>query len=345
MESESKSKPSSYAQAGVDIHKAESFLTRLKVSARRDGHRRLWRGSGGYASVYPIQGDSAVALSTDGVGTKLLLAIEQDRYDTIGIDLVAMCVNDLLCVGATPSVFLDYYAMGALDERVSDLLMEGIIEGCDRASMLLVGGETAEMPDLYDKGHFDLAGFAVGTVKRDSLITGDELKGGERIIGVSSTGIHSNGLSLARKLIKEDSPLRAEMLTPTAIYTKPVVRIFSEYPGIIKGLAHITGGGWTNITRPKEALGYVIDKHLPVPEIFKHLGTTIEIEEMYKTFNMGVGLCVMADAKEVEHIISIFKACDFEAMEIGEVTADGPALIIRNAPGAEGEIFIHTKAT
>lgn len=337
--------PKSYAEAGVDIHKAESFLTRLKVSARRDGHRRLWRGAGGYASVYPVQGNHAVALSTDGVGTKLLLALEQDCYDTIGIDLVAMCANDLICVGAVPSVFLDYYATGALDEKVSDHLMQGIIEGCDRASMLLVGGETAEMPDLYEKGHFDLAGFAVGSVTRESLITGDELKAGDRLIGVSSNGIHSNGFSLARKLISVDSPLRKEMLKPTHIYTKPVVRLFSEYPGAVKGLAHITGGGWTNITRPKEALGYEISNHLPVPEIFQELARSISLPEMYKTFNMGIGLCVMTEAKNVEHIISIFSACDFNAAEIGEITDRGPSLIIKNAPGSSEDIYIHTKAT
>lgn len=337
--------PKSYAEAGVDIHKAESFLTRLKVSARRDGHRRLWRGAGGYASVYPVQGNHAVALSTDGVGTKLLLALEQDCYDSLGIDLVAMCANDLICVGAVPSVFLDYYATGALDERVSDQLMKGIIEGCDRASMLLVGGETAEMPDLYERGHFDLAGFAVGSVTRDSLITGDSLKAGDRLIGVSSNGIHSNGFSLARKIIPADSPMRKELLKPTHIYTKPVVRLFSEYPGAVKGLAHITGGGWTNITRPKESLGYEINKHLPVPEIFQELSKSISLPEMYKTFNMGIGLCVMAEAENVEHIISIFKACDFEAAEIGEITDQGPSLIIKNAPGSSEDIFIHTKAT
>lgn len=337
--------PKSYAQAGVDIQKAESFLTRLKISAYRQGHRRLWKAAGGYASVFPVHGNHAVALSTDGVGTKLLLAIEQDKYDTIGIDLVAMCVNDLLCVGATPAAFLDYYATGSLNEAVSDSLLNGIIKGCDMAGMLLVGGETAEMPDLYEKGHFDLAGFAMGTVTKDALITGDSLKEGDVIIGVSASGIHSNGFSLARKLIAEDSPFRVEMLEPTAIYTKPLVRLFSEYPSAIKGIAHITGGGWTNITRPKESLGYTINNPLPVLDIFKELAKSINPLEMYKTFNMGMGLCVMCEEQNTELIISKFTACDFSAQVVGEIHEDEPSLIIKTPHGQEEELFIHTRVT
>lgn len=337
--------PKSYAQAGVDIQKAESFLTRLKISAFRQGHRRLWQASGGYASVFPVHGNHAVALSTDGVGTKLLLAIEQNKYDTIGIDLVAMCVNDLLCVGATPAAFLDYYATGSLNEKVSDDLLNGIIEGCDQAGMLLVGGETAEMPDLYEKGHFDLAGFAMGTVTKDALITGEELKEGDIIIGVASNGIHSNGFSLARKLIDKQSPLRNEMLKPTAIYTTPLVRLFSEYPQAIKGIAHITGGGWTNITRPKESLGYQINDSLPVPSIFQELAKSISPMEMYKTFNMGMGLCVMCESKNVDLVISKFKASEFEAKVVGEIHESEPSLIIKNPYGQEEDLSIHTKVT
>ena len=337
--------PKSYAQAGVDIHKAESFLTRLKVSARRKGHSRLWNAAGGYASVYPVHGNYAVALTTDGVGTKLLLAIEQDNYETIGIDLVAMCANDLICVGAIPSAFLDYYATGKLDEKVSDKLLAGIIDGCDQASMLLVGGETAEMPDLYQNKHFDLAGFAMGTVKKDSLITGDTLSKGDKIIGVASNGIHSNGLSLARKLIQPDSPMRKELLKPTSIYCTPVVRLTSEYPGVIKGLANITGGGWTNITRPKESLGYIIEDPLPVPEIFQELAKSVEAKEMYKTFNMGLGMAVMTDSSNTDQVISMFKSCQFEAKVIGEIKEDKSELIIKNAHGHEGELSIHTRVT
>lgn len=334
--------PKTYAEAGVDIHKADAFVARLKHSARRDGHRRLWPAAGGYASVYPVQGNLAVALTTDGVGTKLLLGLEQNKLDTIGIDLVAMCVNDLLCVGATPSTFLDYYATGKLDETRSDELMAGIIQGCDQAGMLLVGGETAELPDLYQHGHFDLAGFAMGIVSRESLITGEHLKNGDKIVGIASSGIHSNGLSLARKLVTEEHPLRKSLLTPTAIYAAPVVRLLNEYPGAIKGAAHITGGGWTNITRPNKSLGYVIENHLPVPDVMKYMSESVATEEMYKTFNMGMGFCVMTDSEHVEKVIKTFKASQFEAMVIGEIAGKKPTLTIRNV--SQKEIVYATSA-
>ncbi|MBZ0186322.1 MAG: phosphoribosylformylglycinamidine cyclo-ligase [Candidatus Obscuribacterales bacterium] len=329
--------PKTYAQAGVDIHKAESFLARLKVSARRKGHDRLWPASGGYASVYPINETQAVAMTTDGVGTKLLLAIEQDKYDTIGIDLVAMCANDLICVGAKPVAFLDYYATGALDERVSDLLLEGIVKGCDKAGMLLVGGETAEMPDLYQKGHFDIAGFAIGNVTAESLLSGANLKAKDVLIGVASSGIHSNGLSLARKIIPQDSPLRAELLIATLIYATPVVRLLSEYPGVIKAMAHITGGGWTNITRPDDSLSYHLEEHLPVPPVLEKIADSVPTKEMYKTFNMGMGLTVMAEAANVDTILRIFKQCGFEAKPVGEITDKKASLTIKGASLHKGE--------
>jgi phosphoribosylformylglycinamidine cyclo-ligase len=327
--------PKTYAEAGVDIHKADAFVARLKHSARRDGHRRLWPAAGGYASVYPVQGNLAVALTTDGVGTKLLIALEQSKLDTIGIDLVAMCVNDLLCVGATPSAFLDYYATGKLDEKLSDDLVAGIIQGCDLAGMLLVGGETAELPDLYQNGHFDLAGFAMGIVSKESLITGEALKNGDKIIGVASSGVHSNGFSLARKLIALDNPLRQSLITPTAIYAAPVVRLLNEYPGAVKGAAHITGGGWTNITRPNKSLGYVIENHLPVPEVMKYMSEKIALEEMYKTFNMGMGFCVMTAEEHVEKVLSTFQASQFNAMVVGEISGKKPALTVKGLSDKE----------
>ncbi len=335
--------PKTYAEAGVDIHKADAFVSRLKHSARRDGHKRLWPAAGGYASVYPVHGNMGVALTTDGVGTKLLVGLEQNQLDTIGIDLVAMCVNDLLCVGATPSTFLDYYATGKLDERLSDDLMKGIIEGCDRASMLLVGGETAELPDLYQHGHFDLAGFAMGIVSRESLITGEHLKPGDKLIGVSSSGIHSNGFSLARKLVPLDSPLRKALLTPTAIYAAPIVRLLNEYPGAIKGAAHITGGGWTNVTRPNKSLSYVIEQHLPVPDLMRYMSEKIAPEEMYKTFNMGMGMCIMTDDANVDHTIQAFKASQFEAIVVGEIAGKKGSITIKGLPDSK-EISYHSSS-
>ncbi len=321
--------PKTYAEAGVDIGKADAFVARLKLASRREGHRRLWPACGGYAAIYPVHGDLGIALTTDGVGTKLLVAIEEGKLQTIGIDLVAMCVNDLLCVGATPAAFLDYYATGKLDEKASDNLISGIIAGCDQAGMLLVGGETAELPDLYQHGHFDLAGFAMGTVSRPSLLSGENLKPGDKLIGISSSGIHSNGFSLARKLIAVDSPFWKALLIPTAIYATPVMVLLNEYPGSLKALAHITGGGWTNIMRPNKNLAYVIEDHLAVPELMKFMADKISLEEMYKTFNMGMGLCAMAAEEHVDRVIAAFKANKFEAKVIGEISNKKPSLTIR----------------
>src|SRR6185369_2539834 len=208
--------PNTYAQAGVNIAKAEAFVERLKKQSRREGHKDLWKGAGGYAAIIPIGDDIGMALTTDGVGTKLLIALELNKLETIGIDLVAMCANDLICVGAKPSGFLDYYATSKLDDRMADDLIKGIVEGCDQADMLLVGGETAELPDLYEGKHFDIAGFAAGLVRRDELLTGESIQPGDKLINVASTGIHSNGLSLARKVLT-DKKWKEELLTPTAI--------------------------------------------------------------------------------------------------------------------------------
>ena len=276
--------PKTYAEAGVDVEKADRFVHRLKTMAARPEHAKLWQVPSGYAAIYPTGIDSAVACTTDGVGTKLLVAMALGKFDTIGIDLVAMCANDLICVGATPGAFLDYFATGKVEDLKADEIMKGIVEGCDQAGMILAGGETAEMPDLYQGEHFDLAGFAIGTVSRSSLIDGLGVKDGDAIVGVASSGIHSNGFSLARKVIEQASPFYEELLTPTTIYCRPVAEIFANYPGLIKGMAHITGGGWTNIGRISKSVGYRIDKPLPVQPIFSHLLSQVEgVSEMYQT--------------------------------------------------------------
>jgi phosphoribosylformylglycinamidine cyclo-ligase len=249
------SKKETYAASGVQIDKAESFVERIKSTARRPGHAKMWQAAGGYAAVYPLTEDRAVAVTTDGVGTKLLVANELQRYDTIGIDLVAMCANDLICVGATPNLFLDYYAIGLLDDKLSDAIITGIVEGCDRAGMILAGGETAEMPGLYQAGHYDLAGFAVGSVNKSQLLSGENLKPGQKLIGVASTGIHSNGLSLARRVVPKDE--WDLLLEPTAIYVKPAVEALAK--ASVKGMAHITGGGWRNLLRLNEQVGFKIE--------------------------------------------------------------------------------------
>lgn len=312
-------KPKTYADSGVDIEKADRFVGRLKNLAGRSGHKELWPGAGGYASVYPVDESKAVALTTDGVGTKLLLAIEQENYETIGIDLVAMCANDLICVGARPHAFLDYYAVGKLNDKVSDAIIKGIVEGCDQAGMLLVGGETAEMPDLYTDKHFDLAGFAMGLVEKSQLITGENIQAKDVVIGVASSGIHSNGFSLARKLIK-DKALQADLLTPTLIYCKPVVEILNKHKNEVSGLAHITGGGWTNLFRLNKKIAYNIENSLEMPKIIDALCAQVDINEMYRTFNMGAGLFMTARPSIADSIINIFNSAGFKAQIMGEAS-------------------------
>jgi phosphoribosylformylglycinamidine cyclo-ligase len=312
-------KTETYAGSGVNIARGEAFVDRLKQIAKRPGHSRLWKGAGGYAAIMPVTADLGVAMTTDGVGTKLLLACEQNNLATIGIDLVAMCANDLICVGATPTAFLDYYATPRLVDSQADALIKGIVEGCDQADMLLVGGETAEMPALYAENHFDIAGFATGTVKKSELLDGHAIKAGDAIIGIGSSGIHSNGLTLARKLLQEPAQVR-DLMKPTLIYVKPALEALSLYRSSIAGLAHITGGGWRNILRLNDKIGVEINEPLPVPEIFRALAQNVETEELYRTFNMGMGLTLIVSGC-VNEIISVFTKQGFLARHVGVVTS------------------------
>ncbi|HEY9776549.1 MAG TPA: phosphoribosylformylglycinamidine cyclo-ligase [Planktothrix sp.] len=317
-----------YAKAGVNVVKAEKFVDRLKSRARRPAHDKLWRGAGGYAAVVPLNDSEAVALTTDGVGTKLLLAVEYGRLETIGIDLVAMCANDIICVGATPHSFLDYYATPSLDDAQADAIINGIVAGADQAGMLLVGGETAELPGLYAEHHFDLAGFAMGTVKREELLTGAEIKPGDTVIGIASNGIHSNGLSLARQVIPASEKIRQELLTPTLIYVKPAIEALSRHRGALAGMANITGGGWRNLFRLNDQVGFTIDKPLPLPAVLGRLQQDVPQEEMYKTFNMGMGLAVISRPAAAKEIAIIFAQHGFTAQVVGAVTAERGTMVI-----------------
>lgn len=310
-------KKETYTSAGVQIERAESFVERIKKNARRAGHDKMWKGAGSYAAIQEVATDLGIAITTDGVGTKLLVAIVLNDHSTIGIDLVAMCANDLICVGATPTMFLDYYAVGHLEDQVSDAIIAGIIEGCDRASMVLAGGETAEMPGLYAADHYDLAGFAIGTVSKKQLLTGEKIKAGQKLIGVASSGIHSNGLSLARKVMPRDS--WKLLLEPTAIYVKPAISALTKYSDKICAYANITGGGWRNLLRLNKSVGFHISNPLPIPEVFNIISQSVEEEEMYKTFNMGLGFAaIVEDGADI--IISEFKEHGFNAQVIGETT-------------------------
>jgi phosphoribosylformylglycinamidine cyclo-ligase len=311
-------KKETYAGSGVQIEKAESFVERIKAKALRPAHEKMWKGAGGYAAVYPLTPSLGVAVTTDGVGTKLLVANELKKYDSIGIDLVAMVANDLICVGAAPALFLDYYAVGQLEDELSDALIDGIIAGCDLSGMILAGGETAEMPGLYQRGHYDLAGFAVGYVSAAELITGESIKPGQRLVGVASSGIHSNGLSLARKVVPESH--WHLLLEPTTIYARAAVEALTKLPGKVKGMAHITGGGWRNLLRLNSEVGFHVSALPDLPEVFSLICRSVETEEMFKTFNMGMGLAVICEPENCREIIEIFNSVGHSAAVLGEVT-------------------------
>jgi len=318
--------PMTYASAGVNIERAESFVSRLKQRAKRAGHQQMWPGAGGYASVYPLNADTAVAVTTDGVGTKLLVAHELKNHKTIGIDLVAMVANDLICVGATPTMFLDYFAVGSLQDQLADDIIEGIVAGCDLAGVILGGGETAEMPGLYQGDHYDLAGFAVGQVSKTELLTGAGILPGQTLVGVGSNGVHSNGLSLARKALADDPEGFRMLLDPTFIYVKPAVELLKKN-GLVTGMAHITGGGWRNIFRPNPQIGFHIENPLPVPEVLMRIARHVALDEMYRTFNMGMGLAVTVSGSP-DTVVDTFRAHGFVAQVLGYVTDEPSKLFL-----------------
>jgi phosphoribosylformylglycinamidine cyclo-ligase len=308
-----------YEAAGVNIALGERFVERIKTLSKRPNHQKLLRGAGGYAAVYPVTPERLIALTTDGVGTKVLLAHQFNRHHGIGIDLVAMCANDLICVGAKPTLFLDYYATGRLLLETGVELIEGILDGCDQAGMLLVGGETAEMPNVYEASQYDLAGFALGELAVENLLTGDKIQPGQKLIGLPTSGIHSNGLSLARKLMTTDEELES-LLTPTQIYVQPVMSALERFGNTITGVAHITGGGWRNLFRLNETVGFEITHPLPILPIFETiLAKGIPLEEAYKTFNMGMGMVLIVSSREME-IVQHLNDAGLEAQLVGEVT-------------------------
>lgn len=321
-----------YASAGVDIEKADRFVDRLKHLARRPQHQELWPAAGGYAAVYPVAGskDRAMAVTTDGVGTKLLVAYQLKKFDTLGIDLVAMCANDLICVGARPNIFLDYFAVGKLEDNVADDIMKGIVAGCDETEMLLVGGETAEMPGVYDKGHFDLAGFAVGQLSADELLDGSTIAPGQTLIAIASSGVHSNGLSLARKVLPADQSSWEALLVPTRLYVRPLLAARAKLGKAITGVAHITGGGWTNLFRLNSQVGFHIEKPIAVPAILQQIAAHVPEEEMYRTFNMGMGLAVIVDSQP-EACIEVFQGLGFNAQVVGQVTDQARTLTMAHS--------------
>lgn len=313
-----------YKTAGVDVEKGDLFVERIKGMIRETYDARVVSGVGGFAALYEMDGDRLLATGTDGVGTKVKLAQELGVHDTIGQDLVAMCVNDVLCTGAKPLFFLDYLATGKLDLEVSTQLVRGIVNACKLAGSALVGGETAEMPDVYAPGVYDLAGFSVGEVMRADLLDGRTCEPGQWILGLKSSGFHSNGYSLVRKLLKTDErELKTALLTPTRIYVKLIHALLANQRTNITGLAHITGGGFHNIPRVREELGFLIES-LPsdawrpacMNEIIHRSG--LGRDQLYETFNMGIGLTMIV--KDAELAKKFLGAHGEEVMVLGRTT-------------------------
>lgn len=280
-----------YKDAGVDIERGDEFVERIKAKVQSTYGDRVASGIGGFAALYKMGEDKLLAAGTDGVGTKVKIAQMLDRHDTVGIDLVAMCVNDVICTGAKPLFFLDYIATGVLELPVAEALVTGIVEGCKQSEAALIGGETAEMPGLYGAGEYDLAGFCVGEVEVKNLIDGSRVKAGDTLIALASSGIHSNGFSLVRKLVKEDeTALLEQCLTPTRIYWPVVKAVLPQ----VNAMAHITGGGLSNIPRMNDAFDYIID-FLPglndIPPVFGEMvkRSGLEGKDLYETLNMGIG--------------------------------------------------------
>ncbi len=320
-----------YKDSGVDIHKGYEVVQRIKKDVEKTKIKGVMGSIGGFGGLFDLSQlsyqEPVLVSGTDGVGTKILLAIMLDKHDTIGIDLVAMCVNDVLAQGAKPLFFLDYIAVGKNEPNKIASIVKGISQGCLEAGCALIGGETAEMPDVYQESHYDLAGFTLGVVEKKKMIKENSCKPGDVLIGLASSGIHSNGYSLVRKLIKENkldlNKYQDELLKPTKIYVKPVLEVLNEVG--VKAMSHITGGGFDeNISRClNKELGVLIDeKRIKTPEIFnliKDLGD-IPKREMYQIFNMGIGFILFVDKKDVNKTLNILKEQGEEASIIGHVT-------------------------
>jgi phosphoribosylformylglycinamidine cyclo-ligase len=330
----------SYKDAGVDIDAGNALIERIKGVAKRTRRPEIMAGLGGFGALCELPSgynEPVLVSGTDGVGTKLKLAMELGIHDSIGIDLVAMCVNDLIVAGAEPLFFLDYYATGSLNIDTAAAVVEGIGQGCELSGCSLVGGETAEMPGMYEGDDYDLAGFCVGVVEKSEIIDGTAVIAGDTLIGLPSSGPHSNGYSLIRKIIEisgadvsepfGDSTLGQTLLTPTHIYVKPLLEVMKNIQ--IKALSHITGGGLLeNLPRViPESCKAIIDGHSwEQPEIFKWLQAqgNIDRTEMYRTFNCGVGMILCVASNKASKIIDKLKTQGEAAWVIGEIKQAQP---------------------
>jgi phosphoribosylformylglycinamidine cyclo-ligase len=325
----------SYKDAGVDIDAGNALVENIKGAVKRTTRPEVIGGLGGFGSVCQLPTgykEPVLVAGTDGVGTKLRLAIDLAKHDTVGIDLVAMCVNDLIVQGAEPLFFLDYYATAKLDVKVASSVVEGIAEGCIQAGCALVGGETAEMPGMYHQGDYDIAGFCVGVAEKSRLLDGEKVAEGDQLIALASSGPHSNGFSLIRKVLEvnntdtstllNDKTLADHLLEPTKIYVKSVLALMKEVE--VHALSHITGGGfWENIPRvlPQNAQAVINGKSWQWPAIFSWLQEkgNITTHEMYRTFNCGVGMVLVVPADKVSQSLAILSEHGEQAWHIGAI--------------------------
>lgn len=336
-----------YKRAGVDIEAGYEAVSRMKQHVARTTRKGVIGGLGAFGGMFDISElgykEPVLVSGTDGVGTKLLLAFMLDKHDTIGIDCVAMSVNDIVVQGAEPLYFLDYIATGKLVPERVEQIVKGIADGCEQAGCALIGGETAEMPDLYADNEYDLAGFSVGAVEKAKIITGDTIKAGDILIGLESNGLHSNGYSLVRKILLKDKQLDLqkkygdlsmtlgeELLRPTRIYVKPILGLLKN--DHINGMSHITGGGFfENIPRMlPDGLGVVIDyAKWDVPPIFSLLEAegSLTKKEMFNTFNMGIGMVLAVSEERVPSVMNELKKLGETAYEIGRVTKESGIVI------------------
>lgn len=340
----------SYKDAGVDIDAGNALVERIKHVAKSTSRPEVMGGLGGFGALCELPSgykNPVLVSGTDGVGTKLRLAMDVGLHDTIGIDLVAMCVNDLVVAGAEPLFFLDYYATGKLNVDMAADVVTGIGEGCRQAGCALVGGETAEMPGMYEGDDYDLAGFCVGVVEKDGIIDGSKVRVGDALIGITSSGPHSNGYSLIRKIIEVsgadtsapfgDSTLGETLMKPTRIYVKSLLKLIAELP--VNALSHITGGGLTeNIPRvlPEGTKAVIDTKAWDMPAIFTWLRDNGNVvpSEMYRTFNCGIGMVVAVPADRADEAIAHLQASGETALRIGHIAAkaeDEEAVELLNA--------------
>ncbi|MCD2177695.1 phosphoribosylformylglycinamidine cyclo-ligase [Rhizobium sp. C1] len=341
-----------YSDAGVDIDAGNLMVEKIKPAVRSTRRPGADGEIGGFGGLFDLKAagfkDPVLVAANDGVGTKLKIAIDADFHDTVGIDLVAMCVNDLVVQGAEPLFFLDYFATGKLDPDQGAAIVKGIAEGCVMSGCALIGGETAEMPGMYSKGDYDLAGFAVGAAERGQLLPSEEVSEGDVILGLSSSGVHSNGFSLVRKIVEisglaYDAPapfapekkLGEALLTPTRIYVKPLLKAIRE-TGAIKALAHITGGGFPeNIPRvlPKHLAAEIDLAAVKAPAVFSWLAKTggVAPNEMLRTFNCGVGMIAVVSPDKADQVAAVLEAEGETVFRLG--------CMVARAEGAHGTVY------